>query len=74
VKDAIGEWHDWEELVNVADRVIDHGSECRLIQQLKSTTRNKFESALSQAEQLRKRYFRRVRQEEAKPRAIGRTS
>ncbi|MGE5052758.1 MAG: CHAD domain-containing protein [Acidobacteriota bacterium] len=57
VKDAIGEWHDWEELVNVADRVIDHGSQCRLIQQLKSTTRNKFEFALSQAEQLRRRYF-----------------
>jgi CHAD domain-containing protein len=57
VKDAIGEWHDWEELVKVADSVIDHGSQCRLMQQLKSTTRDKFESALSQAEQLRKRYF-----------------
>jgi CHAD domain-containing protein len=57
VKDAIGEWHDWEELVNLAAKVLDHGSQCRLMQQLKSTTRDKFESALSQAEQLRKRYF-----------------
>jgi len=57
VKDAIGEWHDWEELVNIADKVLDHGRQCRLMPQLKSTTRDKFESALSQAEQLRKRYF-----------------
>jgi CHAD domain-containing protein len=57
VKDAIGEWHDWEELVNIADKVLDHGTQCRLMQQLKSTTRDKFESALSQAEQLRQRYF-----------------
>ena len=57
VKDAIGEWHDWEELVNIADKVLDHGTQCRLMQQLKSTTRDKFESTLSQAEQLRKRYF-----------------
>jgi CHAD domain-containing protein len=57
VKDSIGEWHDWQELVNIADNVLDHGSQCRLMQQLKSTTRDKFESSLSQAEQLRKRYF-----------------
>jgi CHAD domain-containing protein len=57
VKDSIGEWHDWQELVNIADKVLDHGSQCRLMQQLKSTTHDKFESALSQAEKLRKRYF-----------------
>ena len=57
VKDAIGEWHDWEELVIIADSVLDHGRQCRLMQRLKSTTRDKFDSALAQAEQLRKRYF-----------------
>jgi len=57
VKDAIGEWHDWEELVNIADNVLEHGTQCRLMQELKSITRDKFESALSQAEQLRQRYF-----------------
>jgi CHAD domain-containing protein len=57
VKDAIGEWHDWEELVKIADKVLDHGTGCRLMQQLKTTTRDKFESALWQAEQLRKCYF-----------------
>jgi CHAD domain-containing protein len=57
VKDAIGEWHDWEELVGIADKVLDHGTQCRLIQQLKATSRGKFESALADAQQLRKRYF-----------------
>lgn len=57
VKDAIGEWHDWEELVGIADKVLNHGAQCRLIQQLKATAREKFESALADAQQLRKRYF-----------------
>lgn len=57
VKDAIGEWHDWEELVGIAEKNLDHGTPCKLIQQLKATTREKYEAALSEAEQLRKRYF-----------------
>lgn len=56
VKDSIGEWHDWEELVGIAEKVLDHNS-CGLIPQLKATTRKRYETALSQAEQLRKRYF-----------------
>lgn len=57
VKDAIGEWHDWEELVGIAEKNLDHGARCKLIQQLKATTREKYETALSEAEQLRKRYL-----------------
>lgn len=57
VKDTIGEWHDWEELVKIAEKVLNHGSQCTLVSQLKSTTREKFDSALAHAEQLRKRYF-----------------
>lgn len=57
VKDAIGEWHDWEELVGIAEKVLDHGAQCRLLQQLKATTREKYGTALSKAEQLRRRYF-----------------
>jgi CHAD domain-containing protein len=56
-KDAIGEWHDWEELVAIAERVLEHGAQCRLIRQLKEITAKKFQMALTQAEQLRKRYF-----------------
>lgn len=55
-KDVIGEWHDWGELVAIAEKVLDHGTRCRLIQQLKGITAEKYQKALTQAEQLRKRY------------------
>lgn len=57
VKDAIGEWHDWEELVGIAHKILDHGARCKLIQQLKAITREKYETAVSEARQLRKRYL-----------------
>jgi CHAD domain-containing protein len=57
VKDAIGEWHDWEELIAIADKALDHGVQCHLLRQLKQTTGKKYETALAQAEQLRKRYL-----------------
>lgn len=57
VKDGIGEWHDWQQLVSIAERVLHHGAQCKLVQDLKNITRNKYGSALSQAEQLRRRYL-----------------
>jgi CHAD domain-containing protein len=53
VKDAIGDWHDYEELIAIAERVLDHGSQCKLIRELKDITRNKYRAALAQAERLR---------------------
>ena len=57
VKDSIGEWHDWEELLTIAKDVIDH-SNCKLIRGLKSTADRKYTEALAQAEHMRKRYLR----------------
>jgi CHAD domain-containing protein len=54
VKDAIGEWHDYQELISIAEKVLDHGSQCRLIHELKHMSRNKYCAALAQAERLRK--------------------
>ena len=56
-KDAIGEWHDWEELVLVAGEVLTHSPACKLLNELKDTARNKFEFALSLTNKLRKTYF-----------------
>lgn len=36
VKDAIGEWHDWEELVAIAADVLEGGSQSGLVQQFKN--------------------------------------
>jgi CHAD domain-containing protein len=55
-KDAIGEWHDWQELTEIAQGFLDHGTKCQLTAQIKATTQEKYRGALKQAEQLRKRY------------------
>ncbi len=59
VKDAIGEWHDWEELIAIADDVLDHRPHCALIDELKRIGREKYESALTVANRMRAAYLKR---------------
>jgi CHAD domain-containing protein len=54
VKDAIGEWHDWEELVAIAGEVVDQGSRSKLVGQLKKIADEKLQHALGAANRLRK--------------------
>jgi CHAD domain-containing protein len=58
VKDAIGEWHDWEELIVIATNLLNHGGTCKLLQHFKSTSDSKFEHALSLTRQLRRDYLK----------------
>jgi CHAD domain-containing protein len=58
VKDAIGEWHDWEELIAIAREVLDHGSGCELLRKFKEISRSKYEQALALAAKLRKTYLK----------------
>ena len=58
VKDAIGEWHDWEELVGIAQKILDHGNQCKLLAELKRIAGEKYEHALGLTEELRKNYLR----------------
>ena len=73
VKDAIGEWHDWEELVSLATAVIGHEVHrpntkgCKLLHELKDTARAKFESALSLTNKMRKTYFQSSLRNKNKP-------
>ena len=41
VKDAIGDWHDWEELVAIAEDLLDHGAKCKLTRRLKAIANSK---------------------------------
>ncbi len=54
-KDAIGEWHDWEELVAIANDALDHGR-CKLIGRLKIVAGEKFEAALETTNQMRAKF------------------
>lgn len=47
VKDAIGDWHDWVELHDIAADVLDHGPSCELVKCIKTTGDSKYTHALS---------------------------
>jgi CHAD domain-containing protein len=57
-QDAIGEWHDWEELIAIAEKTLDHSPQCPLLHKLKTISKQKFDSALTIAEKLRTDYAR----------------
>src|SRR5437868_5544967 len=63
VKDAIGEWHDWAELVGIASKLLDHGGRCLLLAELRRVADSKYDHALSLALKLRKTYLQRSRPE-----------
>jgi CHAD domain-containing protein len=52
VQDAIGEWHDWMSLGDIAADVLDH-DRCRVIAQIKATAASRFANALAAAQSLR---------------------
>jgi CHAD domain-containing protein len=56
VKDAIGEWHDWEELIAIANQVLDHGQGCRLVAELRRVSDAKFERALARTNEMKEKY------------------
>jgi CHAD domain-containing protein len=71
VKDTIGEWHDWEELIAIATNVLSHGARCNLLLTLKATSEKKFEDALALANELRRTYIEAKRPGSAPRRAAG---
>src|SRR5438477_449601 len=58
VKDAIGEWHDWEELIAIAADLDEHGPNCKLVEELKKISERKYEHALSLTNHMRRDYLR----------------
>ena len=58
VKDAIGEWHDWEALVTIATEVIEH-DHCQLLTTLQQTEQRKRKQALAAATRLRANTLRK---------------
>ncbi len=58
MKDAIGEWHDWQKLLTLASEHLPHGPECKLVRLFQKTTDHELKHALSVANRGRK-YIRR---------------
>lgn len=63
VKDAIGDWHDWEELTAIASQLLVHGASCKLIKHLHEMRNSKFEHAMTMTTQFRDRYLKSARRE-----------
>jgi CHAD domain-containing protein len=58
VKDAIGEWHDWEVLLSIAQKELEDYRRCDLLAELRRITRHKYDDALALARTLRRNYLR----------------
>lgn len=57
IKDQIGEWHDWIELHAIARDVLSDCKKCDLIAGIRETAKQRFETALRIAQELRNEYF-----------------
>jgi CHAD domain-containing protein len=57
VKNVIGEWHDWEELLAIASEILDHGVECKLLPKLKSISEQNYKHALFLTNQMRANFI-----------------
>jgi CHAD domain-containing protein len=66
-KDAIGDWHDWEEMIAIAREVLDEGNRCPLVQKMKKISDEKYKIALAAATKMRREFVgRRSRTERAR--------
>jgi CHAD domain-containing protein len=57
MQDAIGEWHDWDELVAIANEVLDDDHKCGLLRELQLHADDSFDHALRVSAAMRKRFL-----------------
>jgi CHAD domain-containing protein len=69
VKDVIGEWHDWETLVTIAKKLLNHGRHCKLLRVLRAIGDDKYQSALALTNEMRRAYL----SQESKPSCVGKS-
>ena len=64
VKDQIGEWHDWEQLLAIARAALDARADRELLQLIEAASRRKFTQALDGANTLRQNFLSGSAQEQ----------
>lgn len=57
VKDTVGEWHDWIELLKIAREALDPQADSALLKRIEGTGQEKLVAALTAANKARARYF-----------------
>jgi CHAD domain-containing protein len=58
VKNAIGRWHDWEQLLTEAKGVLDHSPRCMLVRELHRICDEQYDEALRAALRLRRTWLK----------------
>ena len=58
VKDEIGDWHDWQQLLEITRSVLDRPQDLELLAQIEYMTQQKLARALASVNTLRRRYLR----------------
>ena len=59
-KDAIGKWHDWNELAAITERVVGRGPACGVQRQVQQISRQKLKRAIAIANEIRNKSLRSV--------------
>ena len=53
VKDAIGQWHDWQTLATIASEQLAHGARCPLLHEIRTTISREYDRALALTNRMR---------------------
>ena len=57
VKDRIGDWHDWQQLAEIAQKVLDPQDDRAALKKIEAIGKKKFNQALAAADAMRTRYL-----------------
>lgn len=57
VQRSVGDWHDWQQLEEIAHEVLDAKRDAALLDRIGRTTKRRFAQSLSAANRLRRRYL-----------------
>jgi CHAD domain-containing protein len=71
MQDGIGEWHDWLQLTDRAEKLLANGRDVPLLSALKNVTRAKYRHALSVCEDSRKKLLEMSKAVALPPRKAG---
>jgi CHAD domain-containing protein len=69
-KDAIGEWHDWEELLRIAGKVLKDEKNTKLLGELKKICEQKYQHALAVTNKMREEYVQHAKGGEKSQRRV----
>ncbi len=57
VKDTIGEWHDWDDLAAIADKILEDGAACKVSKQIRQRVKEEFDKALTVTNAMRRHHL-----------------